>query len=105
MSENFKRENREIPTVSNSSELERSANADGGTADMHAAGKSDELVVPTTQANKRGCDPRGRSLSREGVRPRENHCSHTWPGHRAGHAMSQWELVSARDIVSTFDPR
>ena len=33
MSENFKRENREIPTVSNSSELERSANATGGTAD------------------------------------------------------------------------
>jgi hypothetical protein len=87
MSENSKRENREIPAVSDSNESERSANAQGGTADMHAAGKSDELVVPTKQANKRGCDPCGRSLSREGVRPRETHYSHSWAGHRAGQAM------------------
>jgi len=53
MSGNSKRENREIPVVSASLETERSANAPGGTADMHAAGKSDELVVLTTQANKR----------------------------------------------------
>ena len=52
MSENFKRENREIPTVSNSSELERSANASGGTADMHTDGKSDGSVVPSTRVNK-----------------------------------------------------
>jgi len=52
MSENFKRENREIPTVSNSSELERSANATGGTADMYADGKSDDFVVLSTRANK-----------------------------------------------------
>ena len=52
MSENFKRENREIPTVSNSSELERSANASGGTADMYADGKSDdELQLLTTRLN------------------------------------------------------
>ena len=52
MSENFKRENREIPKVSNSSELERSANASGGTADMYAVGKSDGSIVPSTRANK-----------------------------------------------------
>ncbi len=45
MSENFKRENRAITTVSNSSELERSANASGGTADMYADGKSDGSIV------------------------------------------------------------
>ena len=45
MSENFKRENREIPTVSDSVESERSANAPGGTAGVHAVGKSDGSVV------------------------------------------------------------
>ncbi len=71
MSGNSKRENREIPTASDGMPSERSANVQDGTADMDAAGKSDELVVPTTQANKRGCDSCGRSLPREGVRPRE----------------------------------
>ncbi len=56
MSENFKRENREIPTVSNSSELERSANASGGTADMHTDGKSDGSVVPSNPANNGGAE-------------------------------------------------
>jgi group II intron reverse transcriptase/maturase len=51
MSENSKRENREIPAVSDSNESERSANATGGTADMYATGKSDGVVVPTTRAN------------------------------------------------------
>ena len=45
MAENFKRENREIPTVSDSVESERSANASGGTADMYADGKSDGSIV------------------------------------------------------------
>ena len=49
----------------------RLVSAPGDTTNMYVAGKSDELVVLTTQANKRGCDPHGRSLSREGVRPRE----------------------------------
>jgi hypothetical protein len=88
MSENSKRENREIPAVSDSAEPERSANADGGTADAYAAGKSDELVVPTTQANKRGCDSRGRSLPREGVRPRGTCGLHAWSGHSAGQIIS-----------------
>lgn len=57
MSENFKRENREIPTVSNSSELERSANASGGTADAYVIGKSDGSVVPANPANNGGAEP------------------------------------------------
>jgi len=34
--------------------LERSANLTEGTADMIADGKSDDLVVPATRANKTG---------------------------------------------------
>jgi len=52
MPEHSKRENREIPAVSDSTESERSANADGGTADVDAAGKSDELVVPPTRSTR-----------------------------------------------------
>lgn len=48
---NSKRENREVPAASKSHDLERSANTSGGKADMHAAGKSDESVVPATSAN------------------------------------------------------
>jgi group II intron reverse transcriptase/maturase len=51
MSENSKRENREIPMVSKSHDSERSANATGGTADTHAMGKSDGSIVPTKPAN------------------------------------------------------
>jgi group II intron reverse transcriptase/maturase len=61
MSENFKHENREIPTVSNASELERSANASGGTADVNAVGKSDGSVVPANSTNKGGADPSAES--------------------------------------------
>ena len=50
MSGNFKRENREIPAISDNVS-ERSANASGGTADMHVAGKSDGSVVPANPAN------------------------------------------------------
>ena len=65
--------------MSESQDAERSANALGGTADMYVAGQSDELVVLTTQANKRGCDSRGRSLPREGVRPRGTRRVRAWP--------------------------
>ncbi len=34
--------------------LERSENAPGGTADMHAHGKSDDPIVPARRANKTG---------------------------------------------------
>jgi len=50
MSGNFKRENREIPAISDNVS-ERSANASGGTADMYVAGKSDGSVVPANPAN------------------------------------------------------
>ena len=52
MPQNSNRENREIPSVSQSTfDWERSANAPGGNADMHADGKSHESVVLTTTAN------------------------------------------------------
>ena len=54
---NSKRENRESPAVSDSVESERSANALGGTADMHVAGQSDGSVVPTKPANNEGAEP------------------------------------------------
>ena len=34
------------------SDVERSANLAEGKADMNASGKSDELIIPTTSANK-----------------------------------------------------
>jgi len=55
MSGNFKRENREIPEASGP-EPDRLANATGGTADMHAEGKSDGTIVPAKAANKGGAE-------------------------------------------------
>ena len=54
MTRKSKRENREIPRVSapHSSGGERSENASGRTADMHAGGKSDGPTVPAKLANK-----------------------------------------------------
>jgi RNA-directed DNA polymerase len=52
MSGNSKRENREIPMVSKSQDRERPENAPGGTAGMHAVGKSDGSVVPAKPTNK-----------------------------------------------------
>lgn len=47
------RENREIPSASQLFfNWERSANVPDGKADLHAEGKSDGSVVPTTTANK-----------------------------------------------------
>ena len=51
MRQNSNRENREIPSVSDSSESERSANVSDGKADMHVGGKSHGSVVPATTAN------------------------------------------------------
>ena len=52
MRQHSNRENREIPTVSDSSEPERSVNVTDGTTDMYDDGKSHEFVVPATTANK-----------------------------------------------------
>jgi hypothetical protein len=52
---NFKRENRDLPSVPGLAQRPgsgRSANLTEGTADMNAEGKSDGSVVPSTQANK-----------------------------------------------------
>ena len=58
---NSKRENRESPAISESSDAERSANALGGTADMHVAGQSDGSVVPTKPTNNEGAEPSAES--------------------------------------------
>ena len=53
MPQNSNRENREIPSVSESTfDWERSANVSDGKADMHADGKSHDFVVLSTRANK-----------------------------------------------------
>ncbi len=49
---NSKRENREIPTAPWRQRRGRSANLTEGTAGTHAAGKSDDSIVPSTRANK-----------------------------------------------------
>ena len=50
-----KRENREIPSVSQlRCSWERSVNVSDGTADMYANGKSHGSIVPAKQANKTG---------------------------------------------------
>ena len=67
MCENFKRENREIPSISDSTdgESERSAKATGHHADMHVDGKSDGPIVPTKRANKTGT-PAAESVEERG---------------------------------------
>ena len=52
MRQHYNRENREIPTASDSSEPERSVNVTDGKTDMYADGKSHGFVVPATTANK-----------------------------------------------------
>lgn len=58
---NSRCENREIPSALRTSPpgdmRGRSANLSEGKADMNADGKSDEFVVPSTQANKAGSEP------------------------------------------------
>ncbi len=49
---NSKRENREIPSAPWRQRRGRSANLTEGTADMHAGGKSDDFLVPSTRTNK-----------------------------------------------------
>ena len=51
MRQHSNRENREVPSVSESLDSERSANVSDGTANMYAGGKSDGSVVLTTTAN------------------------------------------------------
>ncbi len=61
MSGNSKRENREIPIVSNSKDEERSVNVSDGTADVYAMGKSDGSIVPANPTNKDGAEPSAES--------------------------------------------
>lgn len=82
---NSKRENRESPGASQGSFFdlwERSENASGGTADMHATGQSDKSVVPTKLTNNDDTDSsaesvEGRDLANGNV---EQSASHRTPG-------------------------
>lgn len=51
MRQHSNRENREIPSVCETSDSQRSANVTDGKADVNAGGKSDGSIVPTTTAN------------------------------------------------------
>lgn len=62
MSGNSKRENREIPMVSNSKEEERPENVSDGNAGMYAMGKSDGSIVPAKRANNGGAEPPAESV-------------------------------------------
>jgi group II intron reverse transcriptase/maturase len=55
------RENRETPAVSRRDDLERSVKGDR-TTDMHAAGESDDSIVPAKRANKGGTPPPAESV-------------------------------------------
>jgi RNA-directed DNA polymerase len=67
MSGNFKRVNREIPSVSQLTfDWERSTNVPDGTADMHADGKSDEPVLPATSANNDAAEASAESSEERG---------------------------------------
>ncbi len=59
-----KRENREIPSVSESCS-ERSENVSDGNPDMYAVGKSDDSIVPAKRTNKTGT-PAAESVEERG---------------------------------------
>ena len=71
MCRHSKRENREIPSVP-SAELETAncldaqANLSEGTAEMNADGKSDESIVPSTQANNTDAESVAESAEERG---------------------------------------
>ena len=73
MCENFKRENREIPSVSESIGSGRSENVTDGNADAYTDGKSDDSIVPAKRANKT------RTLAAELVEERESPKGNTNP--------------------------
>ena len=68
-----KRENREIPSVSESCS-ERSENVTGGNSDMYVVGKSDDSIVPTKRTNKTGT-PAAESVEERGS-PKGNAARH-----------------------------
>jgi len=59
------RENRETPAVSRRDDLERSVKGDR-TTDMHAAGESDDSIVPAKRANNGGTSAPAESVEGRG---------------------------------------
>ena len=72
MHRNSNRENREIPEVSAHEEAERADNQAWVTSAMHAAGKSDESVVPTKLANNVSAEPLRDAGAAESVEGRDS---------------------------------
>ncbi len=95
---NPKRENREIPSVSESTDSERSENVTDGNTDMYADGKSDGPIVPAKRTNKTGT-PAAESVeergSPKGKALKTNRC-----GLCAGQSESWLRVATAgRDVV------
>jgi group II intron reverse transcriptase/maturase len=82
MQRNSNRENREIPSVSESLDSERSVNVSDGKTDMHADGKSHESVVPATTANNGAAEAPAESDEGRGSAKRnvEQAALHRTPG-------------------------
>ena len=68
---NIPRGSWEIPEVSTSSDVERSAKVRCHNADMHVSGKSDSPIVPEKPANKTGPMSVAESVEERGL-PKEN---------------------------------
>ena len=96
---NSMRENRETPTVPRSDDLGRLAKGDRN-ADMHAAGESDDPIVPAKRANNDG-PHRPRSPWRKGDRPRGTSFSKPPSGHRAGKGFAYAERCAVNVTVIT----
>jgi group II intron reverse transcriptase/maturase len=83
---NSRRENIEIPAASQMTFYdiwERSENASGGNADVYAAGKSHNSIVPTTTSNNDGTEPsaetdEGRELAERNIDPSNLAQAQTW---------------------------
>ena len=96
---NFKRENREIPSVPRRRRRGRPANLTEGTAGMHTAGKSDDFIVPTTRANKAATAAAESAEERESPKGTVAH-RHGRPGHRAGQGVTL--MAKQRRQVANF---
>ena len=87
MSENSKRENREIPATGFPADMStgngRRTSSDG-TADTNAGEKSDESVVPAKSANNEAAEAFAESMEERDSTERNAAQTRLRPGHRAG---------------------
>ncbi len=98
MCRHSKRENREIPSVSESTGSERSENVTDGNTDVYADGKSDGPIVPAKRTNKTGT-PAAESVEERGS-PKGKALKTNRFGLCAGQSESWLRVVTAgRDVV------